>query len=64
MELGYFIGLLGREKVCPLVKGDLEKPSDYEGVVYVPMDAAGAWKLTLAREIKASGTSIDLNLAM
>jgi predicted nucleotide-binding protein len=46
------------------VKGDLEKPSDYEGVVYVPMDAAGAWKLTLAREIKASGTSIDLNLAM
>ena len=31
-ELGFFIGKLGREKVCTLVKGDIETLSDYNGV--------------------------------
>ena len=35
-ELGYFIGKLGRERVCPLFKGEIEKPSDIDGVIYVP----------------------------
>jgi predicted nucleotide-binding protein len=32
LELGYFIGRLGRNKVCALKRGDLEFPSDYQGV--------------------------------
>ncbi len=61
LELGYFAGLLGRDKVCVLTKGDIELPSDYLGVVYTPLDDAGAWELALAREIKESGVDVDLN---
>lgn len=61
LELGYFLARLSRKNVAALVKGELEKPSDYDGVVYIPMDEAGAWKLVLAREIKAAGLNVDLN---
>jgi predicted nucleotide-binding protein len=63
-ELGYFVGRLGRERVCALKKGDVQIPSDFHGVVYVPMDDAEGWRLRLAREIKAAGISVDLNKAM
>jgi predicted nucleotide-binding protein len=62
LELGYFIGKLGREHACPLYKGDVELPSDFEGVIYVPIDKSDGWKLTLAKEIRASGIDVDLNL--
>jgi predicted nucleotide-binding protein len=64
LELGYFLGRLGRSHVAALLKGEVEKPSDYDGVLYVPMDAAGAWKLQLARELKNAGLNIDLNDAV
>lgn len=60
-ELGFFIGKLGRDKVCALYKGDIELPSDYSGVTYIPLDHANAWKLELAREMKAAGLHVDLN---
>lgn len=59
-ELGYFFGKIGRNNVCALYKEGVELPSDYHGVIYVPMDAAGGWKLTLAREIKQAGIDVDL----
>ncbi len=34
-ELGFFIGRLGPAKVCALVSGDIEKPSDFDAVVYI-----------------------------
>lgn len=34
MELGYFAGKLGRQRVVALHRGDIELPSDYEGVLY------------------------------
>ena len=61
MELGYFIGRLGRTRVCALYKGNIELPSDYQGVLYVAMDSAGAWKTSLAQELVQSKISIDLN---
>lgn len=64
LELGYFVGRLSRKRVCALCKGSVEIPSDYHGVLYLPMDDADGWKLKLAREIKQSGLSIDLNLAI
>ncbi|MGH2500967.1 MAG: TIR domain-containing protein [Ktedonobacterales bacterium] len=59
LELGYFLGRLGRDHVCALYKGGVELPSDMSGVLYVPMDDAGAWKSTLSREIKAAGLDIN-----
>ena len=60
-ELGYFVGRLGRSRVCALHKGNVEILSDYQGVIYVPMDDAQAWQLRLAGEIKAAGIDVDLN---
>ena len=59
-ELGFFIGALGSERVCALVTDNVEKPSDFDGVVYVSF-ADGRWQLDLARELKAAGYEIDLN---
>jgi hypothetical protein len=63
-ELGYFIGLLGREKVCALMGEGVEKPSDFDGISYIPFDKLGAWQFLLVREIKAAGLDIDLNNAI
>ena len=62
LELGYFIGKLGRAKVCALYKEGVEIPSDIHGVLYVPYDAGNGWRLKLASEIKAAGLAVDLNL--
>jgi predicted nucleotide-binding protein len=60
MELGYFLGRLGRTRVCALCKGDIELPSDYQGVLYIDMDPAGAWKGKLAQELVQSKVTIQL----
>jgi predicted nucleotide-binding protein len=62
-ELGYFIGKMGRSKVCVLHKESVEILSDYQGVLYVPMDKQGAWRLRLVKELKSAGIEIDLNKA-
>lgn len=63
-ELGYFVGRLGRHRVCALHKGDVDVPSDYHGIVYLPLDDAGAWKLALVRDMKAAGIDLDMNRAL
>lgn len=64
LELGYFWGALGRERVCALKVEGVEVPSDFSGVLYVPFDSSEIWKLQLAKEIKAANIQIDLNLAV
>ena len=63
-ELGYFIGKLGHKRVCVLYKEDVEIPSDYMGVLYVPMDPRDVWRLLVAKGIKQAGIEIDLNKAL
>ena len=60
LELGYFLAKLGRGGVCSLTKGGIEIPSDYHGVIYIPMDV-GEWRFQLAKEIKQVINDIDLN---
>lgn len=60
-ELGYFAGTLGRGHVVALVKGDVELPSDYAGVVFIPLDKADGWRMKVAQEFRAGGLRIDLN---
>lgn len=64
LELGYFIGRLGRRRVMALRKGDLEFPSDILGIVAEPIDEHGAWKQRLAKELANAGYDIDWNKAM
>lgn len=63
-ELGYFMGKLGRKNVCALLKGNIERPSDYDGIIYIALDPNGGWKMLLAKEMKESGIAVDLNLTV
>lgn len=64
LELGYFLGRLGRSRVCALYVEEVEIPSDYSGVLYVKLDDGGGWRLSLAKELRAAGLSIDMNKAL
>ena len=61
MEIGYFMGKLGKERVRLLKKGETEIPSDLQGVLYENYDLAGAWKMKLAKELQAVGIFVDMN---
>ncbi len=61
LELGFFIGRLGRDHVAALVVGTIETPSDVQGVVYIKYDDSGAWKGRVAREMRAANLPADLN---
>jgi len=60
LELGYFIGKLGRDRVCPLYTKGVELPSDLYGILYTEIDGGG-WKIQMAKELKAAGYNIDVN---
>jgi predicted nucleotide-binding protein len=62
LELGFFVGKLGRRRVAALVSPCVEIPSDIEGVVYIAMDAGRDWRLKLAKELRDAGLKVDLNL--
>jgi len=64
LELGFFMGRLGRSRVFALVKDDIEIPSDFAGVVWGRIDANQGWKQTLARELEEAGYSIDWKKAV
>jgi predicted nucleotide-binding protein len=61
LELGYFLGRLGRSKICALYQDGVEIPSDYSGVLYIKLDKEGAWRLQLAKELRTAGIRIDIN---
>lgn len=61
MELGYFMGKLGRSRVLPLYSKGVELPSDIHGLLYVPLDEAGNWKFSIVKELKEAGYEVDAN---
>ena len=58
-EHGYMISKLGREKVCALVDKDVVCPGDLSGIVFVPLDEGGAWKMKLFQKMNSVGVEID-----
>jgi predicted nucleotide-binding protein len=64
LELGFFLGKLERKRVCALYQQGTELPSDYHGVLFIPMDDTGAWQMTLARELQRVFPDVDLNKAI
>lgn len=61
LELGYFIGKLGRDKVALITKGNLELPSDLFGMGYIDVGYADDWRASLAAELNAAGIEVDTN---
>jgi predicted nucleotide-binding protein len=63
LELGFFLGKLGRGNVFVLLKKatDFELPSDFSGVVYCAYDNTMVWQYKLVKELQASDYDVDAN---
>lgn len=59
LELGFFIGRLGRSRVVALYEAGVELPSDLSGVLYTAL--ATNWHTALAKELRAAGIEVDLS---
>ena len=59
LELGYFLSHLGQAKVCALKTPGVETPSDFDGIVYIAMDAGENWQSELRRELVAARMPIQ-----
>ena len=62
LELGMFLAKLGRERVAILLKeaADFEKPSDIQGLVYIPFqNKVDEVAISLIRELSRQGYKID-----
>lgn len=61
LELGYFLGRLGRDRVHVLHRGGVELPSDYHGVVYTATDVPNSdWRVELCRELRLAGLPVNI----
>lgn len=55
-EFGYFVGKLGRPRVCCLYKGDVTLPSDIEGLLYKKFKrSVEEVAYSITKELKACG---------
>lgn len=63
LELGFFIAKLGKDKVTALYRAadNFDLPSDFAGILYKNYDSGDGWKFELAKELRASGISFDMN---
>lgn len=60
-EFGRFVGLLGRSRVCCLHAGEIEPPSDIDGLVYLPFNhSVNEIQIDIMRELKAAGYEIAI----
>jgi predicted nucleotide-binding protein len=60
LELGFFLGTLGRDRIIILYEPQVELPSDLNGILYIPLDDHGAWRNIVARELQAVGLKVNL----
>lgn len=59
LEFGYFMGLLGRSRVCCLHKGKVELPSDMHGIVYLHFkNSVNEARNMILEELRAAGYEI------
>jgi len=59
LEFGFFIGKLNRDRVCCLLKGDVERPSDMHGIVYISFkESINEVRPKIVKELKAAGYKI------
>jgi predicted nucleotide-binding protein len=59
LEMGYFMGALGRNRTAAIYVKGTNLPSDIHGMIYIPLDRN--WELQLAKEMRGAGLPVDLN---
>jgi predicted nucleotide-binding protein len=60
-ELGFLVAKLKPSRVLVLHKPGVEVPGDCLGVLCVPADGFGGWRMRLAKELRGAGYAIDLD---
>jgi len=59
-EFGYFVGKLGRSRVCCLYTGDVTLPSDVSGMIYKKFNTSiDEVAYSVIKDLKASGYSVS-----
>lgn len=63
LEAGYFLGKLGKSRVLLLKLGDIEIPSDLQGILYTDVDDVvnGYWKSKVIKELVSAGFNVDMS---
>ena len=60
-EFGYFVGKLGRSKVCCLYTGDVSLPSDVNGMIYKKYSSSlEEIAYSIIKDLKASGFTMSM----
>lgn len=61
VEAGYFLGKLGKSRVLLLKLGNIEIPSDLQGILYTEVDDVvnGYWKSKVIKELVNAGFNVD-----
>ena len=61
LEFGFFMGKLSRTKVCCLYKGNVDLPSDMQGIVYIHFNnSVKECRDKIIKELKAAGFEIKM----
>jgi len=63
LELGLFLGILGRRRIAILYKAGVELPSDLNGLLYIPYERIADVRLQLVQAMKRAGLDVDANKA-
>lgn len=61
LELGYFMGRYGRDKLMAICETSVELPGDISGVAYTDATNESFWSFELVKELKAAGYNVDAN---
>jgi predicted nucleotide-binding protein len=60
-EFGLFVGKLGRKRVCCLYTGNVERPSDIDGLVYISFNSSiNEVQLDIVKELRAAGYKVSI----
>jgi len=58
-EFGYFVGKLGRKRVCCLYTGNVSLPSDVSGIIYKKYDKRiGEIEYSIIKDLRACGYEV------
>ncbi len=62
LELGLMLATLGQKRVAILLKDPqrIERPSDIQGLIYIPLENTAEAKIALAKEMNKQGFQIDV----
>lgn len=63
LELGLFLGILGRRRIAVLYRSGVELPSDLHGLLYIPFKTIAEARLQLVQAMKSAGLDVDANKA-